>query len=253
MATANPKAAANLTPRDTAVGLVLAALIAGSWLVLHIGAIFVVDWTAPATWPWIAPVIVLQTWLFVGMFIVAHDSMHGALVPRHPLLNEWIGRICVALYAGFSYKALYESHHKHHRYSGTPQDPDFDAEFPRTFWPWYGTFFRRYFGLRELIVLTVVVAVYALILRERFPTMLVFWALPAILSSVQLFYFGTYRPHRIEAQPFTDRHNARSNDFGWLLSLLTCFHFGYHHEHHDKPWIPWWKLPRYRAGLLTER
>ena len=91
------------------------------------------------------------------------------------------------------------------------------------------------------------VVVYAIILRGRFPLVLLFWALPAIASSVQLFYFGTYLPHRVEEQPFTDRHNARSLDFNWLVSLLTCFHFGYHHEHHDKPWVPWWKLPDQRV------
>lgn len=246
MAMANPKAAANLTARDTATGLVLAALILGAALTLHIGAIFFVDWSAPYMWLVAIPVVLLQTWLFVGMFIVAHDSMHGSLVPRHPAINTWIGRVMVGLYAGFSFNALNESHHRHHRYSGTPDDPDFDANHPRTFWPWYATFFRRYFGWKELAVLTAVVVVYAVILRGRFPIVLLFWALPALASSVQLFYFGTYLPHRIGEQPFRDRHNARSLDFDWLLSLVTCFHFGYHHEHHDKPWVPWWKLPDYR-------
>jgi beta-carotene ketolase (CrtW type) len=58
------------------------------------------------------------------------------------------------------------------------------------------------FRLAEFGILTVAVVIYLIILRERFPTMLVFWALPAILSSVQLFYFGTYRPHRIEEETF---------------------------------------------------
>jgi beta-carotene ketolase (CrtW type) len=36
-------------------------------------------------------------------------------------------------------------------------------------------------------------------------------------------------PHKPELRPeFTDRHRARSNDYAWWLSLLTCFHFGYH-------------------------
>ncbi|WP_201448975.1 hypothetical protein [Sinorhizobium medicae] len=45
--------------------------------------------------------------------------------------------------------------------------------------------------------------------------------------------FGTYRPHRVGHIPFADKHRARSNEFSPLLSLLTCFHFGYHHEHHN--------------------
>ena len=247
MALANPKAALNLSSRDVAIGLVLAALVIGAWLTLQIAAIFFIDWSQPGLWLLAPVVIALQTWLSVGLFIVAHDSM-----PSQPGLNAWIGRICVALYAGFSYDRLYKSHHEHHRFAGTDRDPDFDADHPRTFWPWYLKFFRTYFGWREFGVLTVVVLVYMLILWQRWPNILLFWALPAILSSVQLFYFGTYLPHHVDGTPFTDQHRSRSNDFPWLVSLLTCFHFGYHHEHHERPWVPWWKLPEFRDSLREQ-
>jgi beta-carotene ketolase (CrtW type) len=235
-----------VSPRDTAIGLFLAALIIGAWMAVHIGAIFLIDWTQGNLW-FAAPfVVALQCWLSVGLFIVAHDTMHGSLAPQFPALNRLIGRFAVFIYAGFSYEKLYENHHAHHRNAGTADDPDFDEDHSSSFWPWYVKFFRHYFGWREFAVLFVVVVIYTLILRERFPIMLLFWAMPALLSSVQLFYFGTYRPHRIDETPFTDRHRARSNDFSYGMSLLTCFHFGYHHEHHDAPWVPWWKLPSYR-------
>ena len=41
-----------------------------------------------------------------------------------------------------------------------------------------------------------------------------------------------------------------------FLSLLSCFHFGYHHEHHRAPWIAWWRLPAFRretSGAVTVR
>ncbi len=240
-----------LSPRDTAIGLSLAALIMSAWLAVHVSAIFLIDWTANGLWLAAPLVIALQCWLSVGLFIVAHDSMHGSLAPQMPLLNKAIGRFCVFIYAGFSYDNLYENHHAHHRHAGTAGDPDFDEEHSSSFWPWYIKFFRHYFGWREFGVLLVAVIVYAVILREKAPLMLIFWALPAILSSVQLFYFGTYRPHRIDDEPFTDRHRARSNDFSYGMSLLTCFHFGYHHEHHDAPWVPWWKLPAQRKPATT--
>ena len=232
--------------KATATSLALAGLVLGAWTVIHVSSIFLIDWTANGLWLLAPFVIALQTWLNVGLFIVAHDTMHGSLVPSHPRINRLIGQFCVGLYAGFSYSKLYENHHAHHRHVGTANDPDFDADHHSSFWPWYVKFFRHYFGLRELLALTFAVLVYVIILRERSPVMLAFWALPAILSSVQLFYFGTYRPHRIDGQPFGDQHRARSEDFSWILSLLTCFHFGYHHEHHDKPWVPWWKLPSVR-------
>lgn len=246
MSTIDTRAKPALSLQDTLVGLLLAGLVVGAWLTVHITAIFFVDWTQPQLWL-VAPfVIALQCWLSVGLFIVAHDTMHGSLAPQYPWLNRAIGRFCVFIYAGFSYTNLYENHHAHHRNASTADDPDFDEEHSSSFWPWYLKFFRHYFGWREFGILTVVIVIYVMILRERFPTMLVFWALPALLSSVQLFYFGTFRPHRLDDTPFADRHRARSNDFSYGMSLLTCFHFGYHHEHHDAPWVPWWKLPAYR-------
>ena len=78
----------------------------------------------------------------------------------------------------------------------------------------------------------------------------ILYGLPAIASSLQLFYFGTYRPHRHDAEGFSDRHNARSDDLGTVASLASCFHFGYHHEHHRAPHIPWWGLPAARRALI---
>lgn len=236
---------------STAVGLALAGLVVAAWLAVHIGAIFLVDWTATWLWPAAFAVVILQCWLSVGLFIVAHDAMHGSLAPQYPWINRAVGRLCVIIYAGFSYDKLYEHHHAHHRHAGTAADPDFDTEHASSFWPWYRKFFRHYFGWHEFGLLTVIVVIYLLILRERFPTMLLFWALPALLSSLQLFYFGTYLPHRVDGVPFTDRHHARSNNLSHVMSLLTCFHFGYHHEHHDAPSVPWWKLPAQRRSTIN--
>ena len=77
-----------------------------------------------------------------------------------------------------------------------------------------------------------------------------------LTGTFQLFYFGTFLPHRhlpANGSPmFADHHRTRSNGYGTLMSLLTCFHFGYHHEHHLHPGEPWWRLPaeyRRRASL----
>lgn len=222
------------------------------WLVCHVYGVFFHRWTllglavAPA-------LILLQCWLNVGLFIVAHDCMHGSLVPFRPRLNRAIGRLCLGLYAGFSYDRLIAKHFAHHRHSGTDEDPDFHAAGPRRFWPWYLAFFRRYFGLREFLVLGLLLATYLLVFRVSPANALLLWGVPAILSSLQLFYFGTYLPHRHDDQAFADRHNARSNAFSPALSLLTCFHFGYHHEHHDQPNVPWWRLPALRASAQAGR
>jgi beta-carotene ketolase (CrtW type) len=232
--------------RQTAVGLALAGAIAGAWAGLHVYGVFFHPLDGGGLL--IAPALVaIICWLNVGLFIVAHDCMHGSLAPRRPRLNRWVGRLMLRLYAGFSFDRLVDKHFDHHRHAGTARDPDFSEAHPSAFWPWYLTFLRQYFGLRELAALTALVAVYMLLLRAPYANLLLFWALPAILSSLQLFLFGTYLPHRAEEHDFADRHRARSNDFSWLASLLSCFHFGYHHEHHLAPHVPWWRLPAERA------
>ncbi|HSR01116.1 MAG TPA: fatty acid desaturase [Sphingomicrobium sp.] len=237
--------------RQGEVGSSLAIAIILSWLVLHIYAVFF-HRLSPAGLA-LAPVLVAAIcWLNVGLFIIAHDAMHGSLAPGRPRLNLWFGRIALALYAAFRFDRLKAMHLQHHRSPGTARDPDFHPEAPRHFWPWYASFMRRYFGLSEFLVLCVPVAAYLLI-GGRVLNLLLFWALPAALSSLQLFYFGTFLPHRHDGSAFADEHNARTNEFGWALSLATCFHFGYHHEHHLKPHVPWWGLPTERRRRAQPR
>ena len=113
--------------------------------------------------------------------------------------------------------------------------------------PWFVAFFAEYLTFGQIARLFAVVMAYVWLLDVAMPRLLLFWAVPAILSAVQLFYFGTYLPHRAQEEAFGDQHRARSSDYSWLLSLLTCFHFGYHHEHHAAPSVPWWRLPDERS------
>lgn len=240
-----PAEGERIVPHQAAIGLTLAALLVVAWLAVHVFGVFFYRPTV-ATLVVAPALIALQCWLNVGLFIVAHDAMHGSLAPFHASTNRWVGRLCLFLYAGFSFDRLIGKHFAHHSHSGTADDPDFHADGPRGFWPWYVTFFRRYFGLREFAFLSFAILLYAVALRAPPLNMALFWGVPAILSSMQLFYFGTYLPHRHEDEPFADDHRARSNEFSWIGSLLSCFHFGYHHEHHEHPFLPWWRLPSAR-------
>lgn len=239
-------------------GLALALAIAGSWLGIHAYGMFVFELTWN-NWPFALALAAVQCWLSVGVFIVCHDAMHGTLAPGRPKLNAGIGAVLLALYAGFAWKQMRDAHFTHHKLSGHAGDPDFDEHHPDNFWRWYATFFRRYFGWRSILFVHTVVGIYWLVLGIPMAQIVMLYGLPALASSLQLFYFGTYRPHcHRESQPFADRHNARSNDFGTLASLATCFHFGYHLEHHHRPDVPWWGLPAAkRAGVgkseLTEK
>ena len=221
-------------------GLVYAALVAAGWLIVHIYSLFFHELKAPL-WQTLG-LIALQCWLYAGMFIIAHDTMHGSLVPNKPKANARIGKAIMFVYAGFDWSYMRSAHHAHHDNPGTALDPDFNAKNPKSFWPWYYKFFTQYFGLRQALILFGFTLSYIFIFGAAYINTIVMWAVPAILSSLQLFYFGTYLTHR-HGEGFLDDHNARTNEFPRWLSLLTCFHFGYHHEHHLYPHEPWWRLP----------
>lgn len=68
--------------------------------------------------------IILQSWLFTGLFITAHDAMHGT-VARNKTLNTIIGFAATMLYAGMWYPVLLRKHRLHHAWPGTTNDPDY--------------------------------------------------------------------------------------------------------------------------------
>lgn len=229
---------------QTMMSLALAAAILGGWLTLHVVGIF--GYALPGSPALVAAVILVQAWLSAGLFIIAHDCMHGSFAPGRPRLNRAVGTVCAALYACFAYRRLEANHFRHHRHAGTGDDPDFDARDPRGFLRWYLRFFAGYYTHAQILRITLVALAY-MALGAPLLNIVVFWAVPALLSSLQLFLFGTWLPHRHADEPFADRHNARSTRLGWLASLVTCFHFGgFHHEHHLHPAMPWWALPQSR-------
>jgi beta-carotene ketolase (CrtW type) len=234
--------------RQRFIGLFIAALVIGAWLVVHLFGIFA--WRASEHgWLLAAALILLQTWLSTGLFILAHDAMHGALAPGRPHWNRRIGTMCLMLYAGLSYRQLLTKHSAHHRHSGTEGDPDFHAGNPSRALPWFGRFFATYYTHGQFIRISVAALVYSVLLGASYGNILLFWAVPAVLALGQLFFFGTYLPHRHEQDEFADDHRARSLGFTPALSLLTCFHFGgYHHEHHLSPGTAWWQLPGLRRS-----
>lgn len=68
-----------------------------------------------------ASLMALLTWLYVALFIVAHDAMHALVAPRHRRMNDAVGRLAAALYAQFDYDMLRAAHGEHHRAPASAQ------------------------------------------------------------------------------------------------------------------------------------
>ena len=189
--------------------------------------------------------ILLQSFLFVGLFIVAHDCMHGVVGPEGSHVGRYLGGICTFLFAGFSFDKLKVRHDEHHEAPASSNDLDYTRGTNENFLVWLFAFITRYSGVREFLILHIhVIVLYWL--SGSFLKVLLFFAIPSWIASLQLFYFGTYLPHRRFQSEDQNPLKARSNSFPVWLSFLTCYHFGYHREHHKYPYLAWWRLPMAR-------
>lgn len=220
-------------------GLLVAVTVLACWLASVVGGVLLLR-TSVAFVPL---VVAVRALLNTGVFITAHDAMHGLVAPTRPALNDAIGALCLGLFAFLPYRRMRDAHHEHHRIPARAGDPDFvDGSFVR----WFLGFFFGYVSA-PIIVLNALLLIGLSLVGMPLPALLAVLVVPAFLSALQLFTFGTWLPHRPGAD-LVDDHRARSADVPPVLSFLACFHFGYHWEHHDEPWTPWWRLPARRAA-----
>lgn len=182
--------------------------------------------------------ILLQGYLYTGLFITGHDSMHGA-VSKNKFINKSIGWISTLLFAGLSYNKLIKNHFKHHKNPGEEADPDFYIK-SQNFFIWWGAFLWRYTTILQLIIMAVAFNVLKIWFSEI--SLIFFWIIPAFLGTFQLFFFGTYLPHKYPHTEIMQPHRARTQKRNHLWAMLSCYFFGYHYEHHESPKTPWWKL-----------
>lgn len=212
-------------------GAVIATVIVSCWFLnLYFAFRSNVDFASLQTYF----LILLQAHLFTGLFITAHDAMHGT-VSRNSRINGFFGQLCSFLYAFFYLPKLTRLHHLHHKDVVGEDDPDYhDGGFIS----WYFKFFSNYVGWANFLGYAIAFNVFKLFVPSQ--NLLLFWILPAFISTFQLFYFGTYQPHKKEHHHLP--HAAASQSKNHLRAFFSCYFFGYHHEHHEHPSIPWWQL-----------
>jgi beta-carotene/zeaxanthin 4-ketolase len=202
---------------------------------------------------WLIPVAVLwQMFLYTGLFITAHDAMHGSVFPQNLKVNALFGRLAVFVYGFFSYRKLLQKHWLHHKYPASESDPDFHDGNNLHPIAWYLHFMKGYWDWRQWVGLSLTYNLAKVWLHVPESNLILFWVIPPILSSIQLFYFGTFLPHREPEGGHTHSHCATTNPLPVFWSFITCYHFGYHEEHHEYPHVCWWQLPAiYKQRKLT--
>ena len=187
--------------------------------------------------------VFLKAFLNTGLFIVAHDSMHNTLSPGWPLANKSVGAIALLVYAGLDFSSCQRKHLLHHKSPESSVDPDYRPYAKANYLNWFMAFLRSYLSSRSIFFLFSGWVALCSISKSSCESVAVFSVLPLILSSLQLFTFGVWMPHRPGGE--NDAPTPRSSNLPPLIALIACYNFGYHHEHHENPFIPWYVLPRF--------
>ena len=220
---------------NSPVGLAVAIIIISLWFASLIGFLTLDLTQIPLVL--IISGVLLRSFLHTGLFITTHEAIHG-VISKYWQINNFIGYTTSFLYALLPYKVLAENHRLHHRYPATEKDPDFYPSDSNNFLLWYVSFMKEYQKGRQAWVLLIgMTVIFGTLIYLRIPLLniFLFWVIPILISSWQLFVFGIWFPHRQTEVGYSDRHRANSNNYSVFWSFITCYHFGYHWEHHQYP------------------
>jgi len=226
---------------DTNYGLFIALSILAIWAISLIFLVSLDVDKLPVYW--IVSAMLWQTFVYTGLFVTTHDAMHGVIFPKNRKINNLVGSVAALVYALFSFKKLSEKHWQHHSHPASELDPDYHDGKHKNFFAWYWQFTKEYWSWTRLLGLMAIFNLVTHTLHIPDANLTLFWVIPSILSSVQLFYFGSFLPHTEPKEGYTNACRAKSNELPVFWSFITCYHFGYHQEHHESPHVPWWGLP----------
>ncbi len=226
------------------MGILIAITVMLVWAA-HLAYILVFA-EVSVTNPWMYLHILLQGYLYTGLFITAHDAMHGN-VSSSKAINTATGTLATFLFAGLWYPRLKKNHGLHHKQPASENDPDFYVK-SQNFWKWWAIFMWRYLTLGQLLIMALLFNLLIRLPGLNETRVIVFWVVPAFLGTLQLFYVGVYWPHRLPHTSSMEPHKARTQKKNHLWAMVSCYFFGYHYEHHQSPGTPWWRLFKAKSG-----
>jgi beta-carotene ketolase (CrtW type) len=225
------------------MGVFVAIVVIACWLVHLLYCLLFLQVDGGSVWTYLH--VIIQAYLYTGLFITGHDAMHG-LINNKMKVNRIFGWMSSLLFAGLSYQKLRKNHYLHHQFPATEKDPDYYVK-SQNFFVWWFMFLKRYATIWQFLFMAVAFNLLKIWFEPE--QLIVYWIIPAILATFQLFFVGTFLPHRKPHQEEMQPHKARSQRGPHWWAMLSCYFFGYHWEHHEVPRIPWWQLYKEKNKL----
>jgi beta-carotene/zeaxanthin 4-ketolase len=178
---------------------------------------------------------------FTGLFIFAHEAIHGTLLPGFPRLGHALGRLFATVYALVDYDLLRANHWQHHGHVATDRDPDFDGEGRLLLHA--ARFLGRY--LRWYAIPTLALAGHLVGQAGHTAAMLGAYVVPVLLSTLVVFTVGihlVHHPELLRTRTGGDAQRSVCVDLGRVGSALMILNFNVHWHHHAYPRLSWWEL-----------
>ncbi|MGH7925649.1 MAG: fatty acid desaturase family protein [Candidatus Binatus sp.] len=258
------------------------------WLAcLHIGAewglIVATIYLCQRFWH---PALYIFAVAFIGarqhaLLVLMHDGVHYRLL-RNRRLNDWMSEVILAWPHLVTARQYRKNHFAHHRYLNTQQDPDLIRRkgdpawvFPQAAPSLAKMLFRDATGLNAPAMLKLAAAVASadsvpkgfLALRYGFYAaslgviiyagalegFALYWVVPMFTWLVLIMRIRSIAEHHAIEEPDGTYPLTRTVQASWFERIfLAPKNVNYHIEHHFFPSVPFYRLPKLHAILLTK-
>ena len=232
------------------------------------------------------PLLYIFAVAFIGarqhaLLILMHDGVHYRLF-RNRKLNDWVSEILLAWPHLVSARSYRKNHLAHHKYLNSPQDPDLKRHegdpawlFPQTVSNLAKTLFRDVSGLNGIVLLKLaaslvsdepvstsflvarygfyVAALGAIVYAGVFKGLLIYWLVPFFTWLVFIMRIRSIAEHYAIESSGAAYPAIRTTRAAWLERVfLAPKNVNYHIEHHFFPSVPFYRLPKLHAILMSK-
>ncbi len=216
-----------------------------------------------------------------ALLVLMHDGVHYRLL-RNRRLNDWMSEVMLAWPHFVSARQYRKNHFAHHRYLNSAQDPDLKRRkgdpawaFPLAVPELAKLLLRDATGLNAAAMLKLAASVASadtvpvrlLVVRYGFYAaalgaiiyagalegFALYWVIPMFSWLVFIMRIRSIAEHHGIEEPDSAYPLTRTTRASWLERIwLAPKNVNYHIEHHFFPSVPFYRLPKLHATLLSK-